>query len=324
MVGFAALALGAVLLAVGAGAGPAPILPLVALGLAALYIGASRVGRCFLGKRFDLAAYLSVSWLVLVLVAAVLADWLPLSEHQDTSKTLATPIKLRPDAFSAHPLGTDNQGLDILGGVVSGARVSITVAIGAALIGILLGGAIGMVAGYFRGRIDSVVGFFVDSTLAFPPIIMLLALATILEPSIRNMTLVLAVLSIPMFVRISRANTMTFAQREFVLASRVLGVKDRWILVRDIFPNVLIPLVSYAFIVVGALIVAEASLSFLGLGIPRPQPTWGNMIAAGQTEISKDPFLVVVPGVVLFLTVFSLNRVGEWIQRKWDPRGGRL
>lgn len=324
LVGLGTALPGAALTAMGLGVGATPKLSVTLIGLVLLYIGISTLGRRLRGRSFDLSYYLAALWLGVIFVSAAVAGWIPFQEYTDISKTLTTPILERPDPFSTHPLGTDNQGLDMLGGVVHGAQVSLTVAIGATLIGMFVGGSIGMAAGYFRGKVDAGVGLFVDSALAFPPLILLLALATVLTPNVRNMTLVLAVLSIPMFVRISRANTMAFAQREFVLASRVLGVRSRWILIKDIFPNVVLPLISYAFIVVGALIVAEAALSFLGLGIPRPQPTWGNMIAAGQDEIKENPHLVLIPSAALFLTVFSLNRVGEKVQRIWDPRGSRL
>ncbi|MDF3312225.1 ABC transporter permease [Rhodococcus sp. T2V] len=294
------------------------------IALALLYIGLSNLGRHWRGERFDLALWLSALWIGAIVLAAIVANWIPFSEYKDISQTLTTPILLRPDLISAHPLGTDSQGLDILGGIVHGARVSLVVSIGATATGMVIGGGLGMAAGYFRGKVDTAAGLVVDSTLAFPPLILLLALASFLTPSVRNMTLVLAVLSVPLFVRISRANTMSFAQREFVLAARVLGVRDRRILLRDILPNVALPLVSYAFIVVGALIVAEASLSFLGLSIPRPEPTWGNMIAAGQEDIRENPHLVLIPSLALFFTVFSLNRVGERARQLWDPRSSRL
>lgn len=299
-------------------------LGVLAAAVVLLYVGASNLGRYVRGERFDLALVLSMVWMVGLVVAAVLADWLPLAESKNIAETLTTPTLLRPDLFSEHPLGTDRQGLDILGGIVYGARVSLVVSFGAVLIGMLIGGVIGIVAGYYRGRTDSVVGLLADSMLAFPPLILLLAVASVLNPSTRNVTLALAVLGIPIYVRLSRATTIVFAQREFVLAARVLGVRDRRIIFRDVLPNVALPLASYGFIVIGALIVAEASLSFLGLSIPRPQPTWGNMIAAGQDDFDKNPHLVFVPSAALFLTVFALNRIGERARELWDPRGSRL
>lgn len=297
---------------------------LVLAGLGGVYLGADRLGRYLFGEQFETALWFSVVWLSIVGLAAITADWLPLSESKDVSETLLTPTLLRPDIFSEHPLGTDRQGLDILGGVVYGARVSLIVSLGAVLIGMIVGGVVGLVAGYFRGKAEAFVNLLTDSMLAFPPLILLLGMVAVLEPSVRNVTIALGLLGIPTYIRLSRANTMVFAQREFVLSARALGARNRRIIFRELLPNVALPVVSYGFIVVGALIVAEASLSFLGLSIRRPNPTWGNMIAAGQTDFDRHPHLVFAPGMVLFMTVFALNRVGDKARKLWDPRQSRL
>jgi peptide/nickel transport system permease protein len=293
-------------------------------GLSALYVGIDRLGKLAFGNRFETALWLSIAWFVVVAVSAVVADWLPLAESKDVSKTILEPTLLRPDLFSEHPLGTDNQGLDILGGVIYGARVSLVVAFTAVIVGMSIGSLIGISAGFYRGRTDGAVNLLADCMLAFPPLILLLGMVTVLKPSVRNVALALAILSIPTYIRLSRANTLVFAQREFVLAARGLGATNRRIIVRELLPNVILPIVSYAFIIVGALIVAEASLSFLGLSIQRPTPTWGNMIAAGQNDFDEHPHLVFVPGMVLFLTVFALNRIGDRARKLWDPRQSAL
>jgi peptide/nickel transport system permease protein len=297
---------------------------LVLGGLALIYRGGDLLGRWFFGESFDAALWFSLLWLGLVVAAAIAADWLPLAESRDVSQTLTTPTLLRPDLFSAHPLGTDRQGLDILGGIIYGARVSLIVALGAVAIGIVLGGVIGIAAGFYRGRTEGVVNVLTDAMLAFPPLILLLAVVAVLRPSVSTIMIALGVLSVPTYIRLSRASTMVFAQREFVLAARALGAKARRLIFRELLPNVALPVVSYAFIVVGALIVAEASLSFLGLSIRRPNPTWGNMIAAGQTDFDRHPHLVFAPGIVLFVTVFALNHVGDKARELWDPRQSRL
>ncbi|MDF3308182.1 ABC transporter permease [Rhodococcus sp. T2V] len=229
-----------------------------------------------------------------------------------------------PNPLSAHPLGTDRQGLDILSGVIFGARTSLTVGFGAVLMGITIGGILGLLAGYYRGKTDTILNFLNDSLLAFPPLILLLALSSVVQPNVRNVTVALGVLAVPTFFRLARANTMTYSQRNFVLAAKALGATSPRILGREIVPNVLASTIAYAFVVVAVLIVAESSLSFLGLSIQRPEPTWGNMIAAGQTDLAKHPHLVFVPGVILFLTVLSLNQIGDWAQRKWDPRARKI
>jgi peptide/nickel transport system permease protein len=294
--------------------------PAKALGTPETGVPTGRVRRRR-GALGELGLWLAVAWMVLLIGAAALADVLPLAEAREPSRTLYEPTLARPDLFSEHPLGTDRQGLDILGQLLYGARVSLIVGIGAVIIGGVVGGVIGLVAGFFRGKVDAVVGFVTDSMLAFPPLILLLGMVAMLEPSVRNVTVALAVLSIPTYVRLSRANTLVFAEREFVLTARAMGARSRRLLFRELAPNVAPSLVSYGFIVVGVLIVAEAALSFLGLSIQRPDPTWGNMIAAGQGDIERHPYLVFVPATVLFLTVFSLNRIGEKARSLWDPRG---
>lgn len=316
-------ALAVALLAMTATAGIARYLA-GAAALSALYLGADLLARRVWGDRAALDLWLSVAWLGLIVVAAAVADLLPLAESSDVSKTLLEPILQRPDLVSEHPLGTDGQGLDILGGILYGARVSLVIGVGAVLLGMAVGVAIGVSAGYHRGRLDTAVSFLTDSLLAFPPLIFLLALAAAFAPSITSVTVALAVLAVPTFIRLARATTLVFAQREFVLSARLLGERNRSIITRDLLPNVLLPVASFSFLLVAAFIVAEASLSFLGLSVSRPNPTWGNMIAAGQADFDTDPHVVFVPGVALFLTVFAFNRVGDHARSRWDPREAKL
>jgi peptide/nickel transport system permease protein len=142
-------------------------------------------------------------------------------------------------------------------------------------------------------------------------------MVSVLEPSVTNVTLALAFVSIPAFIRLVRANTLLIYEREFVTAARAIGAKNRRIIWSEIAPNLLAPTLSYAFVLVAVLIVAEASLSFLGLGVRRPTPTWGNMIAAGQSTYQQTPHLVLIPALVLFLTVFSMNAIGERARSRW-------
>jgi peptide/nickel transport system permease protein len=155
--------------------------------------------------------------------------------------------------------------------------------------------------------------------LAFPPLLLLLAMVAVLQPNVRNVTIGLAVLVIPTYIRLVRANTIRFAQREFVTAAKAIGASNRRIILRELLPNVLLPVLSYGFLIIAVLIVAEASLSFLGLSIQRPNPTWGNLIAAGQNDFDHNPHLVFAPGLVLFITVFALNQVGDQLRRWWEP-----
>jgi peptide/nickel transport system permease protein len=283
----------------------------VIAGLVASYLGLNLAGRAAFGASFDLMFWLCAIWLAGLVTAAVAAPLLPLAEHQDIVRTLDSPGMAVPDLSTGHPLGTNNFGLDLLGRVLYGARSSLVVSLGAVAIGMVAGGAIGITAGYLRRLTDATVGVLTNALLAVPPLILLIALGTVLEPSM---------------IRMARANTLAFTQREFVLAAQALGA-SRWrIMLRELAPNVALPLASYGMVMVSVLIVAEASLSFLGLGIQAPAPSWGNMIAEGQDNnaFSEHPHIVLVPGVTLFLTVFAFNLIGEKARKRWDPRQAKL
>lgn len=299
-------------------------LVVVVLGLVLAYVGIDRLLWRAVGRRVQTDLWLSAAWMTLVIAAAALADLLPLKESRDASASFGAPVTQRPNLLSAHPLGTDTFGLDLLGGVIYGARLSLQISFGAVVIGLLVGGLIGVLAGYFRGWFDSVVSIFTDSLLAFPPLILLIALMVAINPTVVNLAFALALLGIPTYIRLARANTLVFAQREFVTAARGMGATRRRIILRELVPNVALPLFSYAFIIVAVLIVAEGSLSFLGLSIPRPEPTWGNMISAGANDMRRIPHLVFVPATVMFLTVFALNRIGDRARQIWDPRESKV
>ncbi len=312
-------AIGVIALGFALGAGPVVMavrLVVGLIGLAGIYMGARRTGLARFGPDFDLTFVISCVWLAFIIGVAIIAPLLPLGEHKDTTKTLGSKGYAEPDLFSSHPLGTNNFGLDLFARSIYGARSSLVVAIGAVLIGIIVGGAIGILAGYFGGKVDSIIGMLTNSLLAVPALILLIALASVLKPNLRNIAFALAVLAVPSMIRIARANTLTFAQREFVLAARAMGA-TRWrVMARELAPNVALPLASLGMVMISVMIVAEASLSFLGLGIQPPIPTWGNMIAEGQGGVfEKHAFVVLVPGMFLFLTVFSFNIVGEKAQK---------
>lgn len=299
------------------------LLVLVGLGLA--LAGTSRLVQALRGRPTDVVFGLAMGWLAVVVLAAVLAPLLPLGNHADAASSLTEPIYQPPSLLSEHPLGTNNYGLDMLARSVYGARTSLVVATVAVLLGACVGGFIGLVAGFFRGALDSVVGVLANALLAVPPLILLVALGTVLDPGVRNIALALSLLTVPSFVRLTRANTIAFAQREFVLAARALGATRARLMLRELLPNVVLPVLSLAVVMVSMLIVAEASLSFLGLGIQPPEPTWGNMIAEGEAGVMEEhPFIVLVPGVCLFLTVFAFNLLGERAQKRWDPRSAKL
>lgn len=262
-----------------------------------------------------------IAWVLLIGLLALTADRLPFL-HPYTLP-IGDP-RVGPGFRLTEPLGTDYIGRSQLSRVIFGARVTLTVGIVSVGIGMVVGGLLGMVAGYVRGQVDAVVGVLTDALLAFPPLILLLALTGVLTQSLRTLVIALSILSIPSFVRLARAQTLVLAQREFVLAARAIGATNIRILFREILPNVVLPVGSYAFIIIAAVMVAEGSLSFLGLGIPPPRPSWGGMIAAGRDFLGDYPWEVFVPAAPLLLTVLSFNVIGDWARRRFDVRESGL
>lgn len=258
---------------------------------------------------------LSYTWLVTIIVLAVIASLLPLA----TYSVPVGPPRMAPSFDSLDTLlGTDNVGRSLLARCIYGARVSLVIGTVAGFAGLMIGTIIGLLGGYLGRRVDWFISLLTDSMLAFPPLILLLALASILTPSVTTIMVGLTLITLPNFVRIARAQTIAWSSREFVRAAKNMGASNSRILIREILPNVLPALGSFFPIVVAALIVAEGSLSFLGLGIPPPQPSWGGMISDGKSLLADSPHVVFVPAMVIFFTVFSLNQVGDHLRSRFD------
>ncbi|OAA19650.1 peptide/nickel transport system permease protein [Frankia sp. EI5c] len=266
-------------------------------------------------ERRPILVYLSYGWLILTILLAVTADLLPLASY-----SVPVDRPRQPPSLSSFDmlLGSDQQGRSMLSRCVYGARVSLLVGAVAGLIGAAIGTMLGMVAGYLGRAVNGVITLVTDAMLAFPPLILLLALSSILTPSVRTLLVGLTLLIIPTFVRLSLANTLAWASREFVTAARNMGASHGRILLKEILPNLLPPLGAFLPVVMAALIVAEGSLSFLGVGIPPPQPSWGGMIADGKDAIEKAPHMVFVPAAAIFFTVFALNQAGDHLRRRFD------
>ncbi|TDO46397.1 peptide/nickel transport system permease protein [Kribbella sp. VKM Ac-2527] len=258
-------------------------------------------------RRRDYGAMLGAAWIGVVVIAAITANWLPLPDPNEVTDTFS-----KPPSWGSHLLGTDSLGRDTLSRCIFGARVSMAVAIGGTAMSLVIGVALGMIAGYFRGAKDGAISLLINFLLAFPPLIFLIALVAALRPNLSTLVFGLALLGIPNFARVARATTIAFAEREFVTAAKALGARPVRILTRELLVNVMLPVMSLALVVMATLVVAEGSLSFLGLGVPPPTPSWGGMLAAGRESLSEHPHLMFVPALFFFLTVFSFNRLGDW------------
>ena len=282
------------------------------IGFGFAFAGSQTLGRLRFGATFSVGLVLSIFWLALVLFCAVFADVLPIDGY-DKAKIGHVD---RPALELSQPLGRDSFGRSNLSRVIFGARASLIIAGLTVSLGLVVGSIIGLIGGYFGGAVDYILNIFINSTLAFPPLILLITIIAVFKPSILSISGALIVLSIPSYSRIMRAQTISLREREFVLAARAMGASTRRILVKEILPNAMLAVAAYTFIQAAVIIVAEASLSFLGLGIPPPRPAWGTMIADGLLKLKTDPHVVFVPATVLFLTVVAFNRVGDYARRK--------
>ena len=266
-------------------------------------------------RRGRLVFWLAVAWIAIVASAAIAADWLPL-----TSPSEMDLLARRAGPGADHWLGTDALGRDILSRLVFGARISLTVGLVAPILGLVIGGGLGMLAGYFRGWLETLVVGSIDVLLAFPPLVLALAITTYLGQSVLNITITLGILSIPALTRVARAATMTFAERDFVTAARALGAGHGRILMRELLPNIALPLIAFFLLAVAVIIVVEGALSFLGLGVPPPTPSWGGMIAEGRDSLDTAPSIAFLPAGTMFLTVLAFNMVGDRLRALTDPR----
>jgi peptide/nickel transport system permease protein len=263
--------------------------------------------------------------LVVVLVVAVTALAAPLIspfgpiEHDLGDLRLKAP-GFRDAAGRVHVLGTDHLGRDLLARVIYGARPALMVGFAAVAISGLLGMAAGLVAGYFGGRLDDLLMRLADIQLAFPFILLAIAVIGVLGPSLATIIVVIGVSSWVVYARIVRSAVLTLREREFVQAARALGVSDARVVVRHILPNALTPWMVVATLDMARVIVIESALSFLGLGVQPPTPTWGGMLADGRVYVSTAWWLATFPGLAILLTVLGINLFGDGLRDTLDPR----
>lgn len=280
----------------------------------------ARPGTSARRARAGVTVWAVVAWLTLVVGVAVLADLLPIP----ASSASAGPPNLRPGLRWPEFLGTDSVGRSMLSRLVHGARVSLVVGLGGTLVGMTLGGLIGLLAAWFRGPVERIVDTLTATLLSFPPLVLVLALVAVLSPGLWTLTLSLGLLGVPAFARLVKANAIAQVNREYVVAAQAMGASSSRVVFREILPNTLIPVFSLVAVSIAILIAVEGGLSFLGVGIPPPSPSWGGMISEGRGMLRTHAHLVLIPCFVIFMTVFAFNTVGDWLRARFDVRDAKL
>jgi peptide/nickel transport system permease protein len=286
-------------------------------------------------RGIGIAGWLSFGWLALVVGLALLAPVLPLDDPKESITEIARRGPFADEGSApGHLLGGDFNGRDMLSRLIWGGRASMLIATLAVAIGFVLGGALGLVGGYFRGKADIVVSGLLDVFLSIPAVILALALVVILrtQPGTDGggldpttaLILAIGLVSIPVLGRIARASTLTWSGREFVLAARAQGATHPRIILREVLPNVLPAMFSIALLGIAVAIVAEGTLSILGASVEADTPTWGNMIAIGRGYLQRAPHIVFEPALMIFFTVLSLNMLGDVVRSHFDVREGGL
>jgi peptide/nickel transport system permease protein len=275
---------------------------------------ASLTGRLTRAVLYRPVILLSALFIMAVTLAAVAAPVLPLRDP--TEQSVIRRLK-PPDGESL--FGTDRLGRDILSRVVWGAQMSLIVGVGVVAVSALFGTVIGLASGYFRGLVADVLLRLVDILLAFPPLILAMVMVTVLGSSVQTVVVAISLGVIPRFARVARATILAIREREYVLASRAIGASTWRIMLRHVLLNAVDPLIVLTTLLVPTAILTEAMLSFLGLGITEPTPTWGNMINNGRLVLREAPWVTIFPSAAIVLTVIAFNLLGDAIRDALDP-----
>jgi peptide/nickel transport system permease protein len=268
-------------------------------------------------KRFrrNRGAFVGLAILVIIFLLAIFANvFAPYDpKEQNALSALQPPSK-------EHLLGTDNFGRDVFSRLIYGSRASLSVGFGAVLFSMIVGVTLGLIAGYYGGMIETIIMRMVDGLLSFPALILAIALMAILGLGLQNIMIAVAVGFIGHFARVTRGDVLNIKEETYIEAARLMGVSNTRIILSHVLPNILSPIIVQAVLRVSAAILTESSLSFLGLGLPPPTPTWGFMIAEGRGFIVMAPWISTFPGLELFLVVFGLNLFGDGLRDALDPR----
>jgi peptide/nickel transport system permease protein/oligopeptide transport system permease protein len=274
-----------------------------------------RGGRALAKFTANRAAIFGGCVVALFVLVAIFA---PLVAPYDPLATSFTAIRKAPSAL--HWFGTDELGRDIFSRMAYGARTSLMAGVISVVIAVCVGVPFGLLAGFFGGWTDMVISRIVDAKLAIPFLILAIALASFLGPSLTNAMIAIGLSATPIFARLARGQTLMITAEDYVEGARAIGLPNRWIIIRYIFPNIMPPLIVQATLTVATAIIAEASLSFLGLGQQPPDPSWGSMLNTAKNFMSQAPWMSLFPGAAIFLLVLGFNLLGDGLRDALDPR----
>ena len=279
----------------------------------------SRVGWAHAVARFSRRKPLGAAAALVLLIVLLLAIFADLVASYDPIAQDSFAVFQPPN--SAHWFGTDNLGRDVYSRIIYGSRVSLIVGFGAIALGCITGGILGLASGYILGPLDLIVQRVVDVLQALPTLIMAMVVVAALGPSLMNTTLALGIVMIPQAVRVVRASTISIRETEYITAARAIGASDLRIVILHTMPNAVAPFIVLATALLGAAVLTEASLSFLGLGVPEPTPAWGSMLSKFGAEYARQtPWIVLSPGIAISVTVIAFNLWGDALRDILDPR----
>lgn len=269
---------------------------------------------------YGLIFWAAAVWISMIVFLAIFGDLLPLKDPNRINPA----DKLLPILTEGNVLGTDQLGRDILARLVAGARVSVFISVATVSVGIFVGGLIGATVGFFGGRLERMVMVIVNVMLSFPALVLLLGVVAMVGSSLKVLTIMFCILAVPGYTRFARASALVLMQRDWVVVSRMVGSKSSRIVLRVLMPDVLVTLITFGLLALGGVIVAEGTIAFLGFGIPPPQATWGSMIADGKNSLDETLNLALVAAATMFLTILSLNLVGDGLRRRHQLREAQL
>ena len=272
------------------------------------------IGRRFMRNRLAMfGLFIFVALVLVALSADLIADYDTQVVRQSVTERFMSPC-------SAHWFGTDEYGRDMFARIIHGTRISLFVGIVSILVSLAIGSVIGAAAGYYGGRVDNLLMRVMDVFLAIPSTLLAISIVAALGQGMTNLMIAMCVSQVPRFSRIVRSSILTVKDQEFIEAARCFGSSDRWIILRHILPNAMGPIIVQSTLNVARMILTISGLSFVGLGIAPPTPEWGSMLAAGRPNMRYYPYLVVIPGIAIAVTVMALNLIGDGLRDALDPK----